>query len=96
MAVLIAFILLLLVIGIVVMRTSEEERANSVAMYILAWVGIPTLFLAFSVYLSFKNNKFTEIIGLSIMIPSMIILFISYMTDEFFIMDNRARNVQII
>ena len=92
----IAFIIFSIVISLVLLRTQEEERSNTVAMYILAWVGIPTFFLAFSVFLSFKNEKFTEIIGISIMIPTMIILFISYTTDEFFVMDNRARNVQII
>ena len=85
-----------LIISMVVLQTSESEKANIVAKYVLAWVGIPTLFLAFTVFLSYKSIRCAELIGMSIIAPSVIIMFISYMTDALFVMDNRERNVQAL
>ena len=85
-----------LIISMVVLQTSESEKANIVAKYVLAWVGIPTLFLAFTVFLSYKSIRCAELIGMSIIAPSVVIMFISYMTDALFVMDNRERNVQAL
>ena len=85
-----------IIISMVVLQTSESQKANIVAKYVLAWVGIPTFFLAFTVFLSYKSIKCAELIGMSIIVPSVIVMFISYMTDEIFVMDNRERNVQAL
>ena len=85
-----------IIISMVVLQTSESQKANIVAKYVLAWVGIPTFFLAFTVFLSYKSIRCAELIGMSIIVPSVIVMFISYMTDEIFVMDNRERNVQAL
>ena len=44
-------------------------------------MGIPTLFLALSVYMAYKNPKCSELIGLSLMVPTLIIVYLYYLSD---------------
>lgn len=58
-------------------------------------MGFPTLFLAFTVYMAYKNQKISELIGLSLMVPSLIIVYLSYLTEKRDDMDTHSRNVQL-
>ena len=60
-------------------------------MYMCIAQGFPTLFLAITVYISYKNEKFVEILGLSIIIPTIILFCLSYMTETLD-MTKEARN----
>ena len=62
------------------------------AVYMTVAHGIPTLFLIITVYLSHKNLKMVEMLGLSIIIPTVIIVVISNMTDVIYVTQD-SRNL---
>lgn len=47
-----------------------------------------------TVSLSVKFARFADLIGLSVMLPSLVIYYVSYLSDEFE-MDEKSRNVQV-
>ena len=67
-------------IFIVVKAVTSGENAT-VMTYSSVHMGIVTLFLLFSVSLSYVNEKFAELIGLSIIVPNAIIILLSFTTE---------------
>ena len=91
-AVLISMIALLILFAALFLKYVKEERPTNAMKYMLIAQGVQALFLAFTVYISYKYEKFVDMLGLSIIIPTLILFCLSYMT-EIFDMNTEARNV---
>ena len=72
-------------------KSKGEEEANTVR-YILVAHGFPTFFLTITVYLSRRNLKIVEMLGPSIIIPTIIIVCVSNTTDVLYITQD-SRNI---
>ena len=93
-AVLIAMVILSLLLSALLLKSLEDEESNKAITYFCVVQCVPTIFLAFTVLMSYQNEKFAELLSLSIIIPTLIIVFLSYQTESFNL-DKDSRNFQL-
>ena len=88
-------IIITIIITALYLKQKADEGSTNAVKYmeiILISHGFPTLFLAITVYLSYGNEKYVEMLGLSIIIPNIIIVCLTNMTDVIE-MNSSTRNV---
>ena len=91
-AVLIGMIILSLISSALLLKFLEDEKSTKSITYFCVVQCVPTIFLAFTVLISYQNEKFAEMLGFSIIIPTVIIVFLSHQTESFNL-DTEARNL---
>ena len=76
-------------------REDEETSSYNITKLLCLHAGITALTMGLSVIFSFSNKHFIELIGISFMLPNLIIIFLCYMVQDFFEMDSTTRNIQL-
>lgn len=96
LVVLIFFVLVtLLLCGGYIQTSDSEESSKNISKLLILHSGVITLTMGITVILSYKFPIFVEFISLSVLVPSMIIIYVSYSNDQIFDMDATSRNVQL-
>ena len=77
------FVTLLLCVAYVRKDVDESESSTNQKKLLCMQSGITTLFMGLSVLLSFYSKRFVELIGISVMLPNVIVILSSYLVDDF-------------
>ena len=76
-------VILSIMASALLLKFIADEKPTNVIKYLCYFQSIPTIFLALNVAISYKNEKFAEMFGLSIIIPTIIIVYVSNMMKEY-------------